>query len=81
MQGMNPKDQVYPLIQRFRLLHERGQIGLAMWRQTEADLTSLYEDLDRLHEENERLKKIVDLVELKNENDALRLKLKELIGE
>lgn len=35
-------------------------------------------EMDRPYEENERLKKIVDLIELKNENDAMKAKLARL---
>lgn len=38
-------------------------------------------DLDRLYAENERLRTIVDLIELKNERDALSARVRELEDE
>lgn len=38
-------------------------------------LIAVLEECRHLHEENDRLKKIVDLVDLKNERDELKAKL------
>lgn len=67
-----------PTAQRLRWLRHQ-QIGPSgvMWFQLEAEWTALLEENRRLQAENERLKAIVEFVDLKRENEELKAKLAE----
>lgn len=67
-----------PTAQRLRWLrHQQIEPSGVMWLQLETEWTALLEENRRLQAENERLKAIVEFVDLKRENEELKAKLAE----
>jgi hypothetical protein len=76
---MKSKFDDHPLVQRIRWMSKPDKYpGLAVFVLVEEEIIHLLEDNARLSDENMRLKRIVNLIELKNERDALTARVAEL---